>query len=59
MIAQPGVALFGEFALSPRPGAPPAPVEQAILDGLTKAGISADESQQPEPSPQYTTDQTG
>ena len=51
MIAQPGVALFGEFALSPQPGAPPAPVEQAILDGLAMAGISADESQQPEPSP--------
>jgi hypothetical protein len=50
MIAQPGVALFGEYALSPRPDAPPPPVEQAILDGLAQAGIGADEYRQPEPS---------
>jgi hypothetical protein len=50
MIAQPGVALFGEYALSPQPGVPPAPVEQAILDGLAQAGIGADEYRQPEPS---------
>jgi hypothetical protein len=50
MIAQPGVALFGEFALSPQLGAPPAPVEQAILDGLARAGVGADEYRQPEPS---------
>lgn len=50
MMAQPGVALLGEYALSPQPGVPPAPVEQAILDGLAQAGIGADEYRQPEPS---------
>jgi Phytanoyl-CoA dioxygenase (PhyH) len=51
MIAQPGVALFGEYALSPQPGVPPPPVEQAILDGLAPAGIGADEYRRPGPSP--------
>jgi hypothetical protein len=48
------LALFGEYALSPRPGAPPPPVEQAIMDGLAQAGIrgvAGDESGEPEPSP--------
>ena len=38
MIAQPGVPLFGEYALAPRPGAPSPPVERAILDGLARTG---------------------
>ena len=37
MIAQPGVALFGEYSLAPPPGEPPPPVEQAILAGLAQA----------------------
>jgi hypothetical protein len=37
MIAQPGVALFGEYSLAPRAGEPPPPVERAILDGLARA----------------------
>jgi hypothetical protein len=34
MIAQPAVALLGEYRLQTRPGVPPPPVQQAILDGL-------------------------
>jgi Phytanoyl-CoA dioxygenase (PhyH) len=34
MIAQPAVTLLGQYALAPRPGEQPPPVEQAILDGL-------------------------
>ena len=37
MIAQPAVALNGEFPLQAAPGAPLSPVEQAILDGLAHA----------------------
>lgn len=37
MIAQPGVALFGEYSLAPGPDEPPPPVERAILDGLARA----------------------
>jgi hypothetical protein len=37
MIAQPGVALFGEYSLAPGPGELPPPVERAILDGLARA----------------------
>lgn len=51
MIAQPGVALFGEYPLTPQPAAPPPPVEQAILDGLARGGIRADEYRLPGPSP--------
>jgi hypothetical protein len=54
MIAQPAVALFGEYGLAPQPGVSPAPVERAILDGLAQAGISSarrDESRRPESSP--------
>lgn len=36
MIAQPAVALLGQYSLSPEPGEPPPPVEQAILDGLAQ-----------------------
>ena len=36
MIAQPAVTLHGQYALSPRPGDQPPPVEQAILDGLAR-----------------------
>ncbi len=38
MIAQPAVTLYGRYSLNPGPGEPPPPVEQAILDGLTRAG---------------------
>ena len=37
MIAQPAVALHGQYPLHAVPGAPPPPVQQAILDGLTPA----------------------
>ncbi len=37
MIAQPGVALLGQYALAPGPRDQPPPVEQAILDGLARA----------------------
>ena len=39
MIAQPAVTLHGQYALSPRPGDQPPPVEQAILDGLARTRI--------------------
>ena len=37
MIAQPGVALYGQYALLPGPGETPPPVEQAILGSLAAA----------------------
>ena len=37
MIAQPGVALHGEYPLSASPGSRPSPAERAILDSLTAA----------------------
>ena len=40
MIAQPGVALLGEYSLAPPPGEPPPPVQQAILEGLARAGAA-------------------
>ena len=40
MIAQPGVALFGEYSLAPKPGEPAPPVEQAILAGLAAAPLA-------------------
>jgi hypothetical protein len=37
MIAQPGVALHGQYALQAGPGETPPPVQQAILDSLAAA----------------------
>jgi hypothetical protein len=37
MIAQPAVALHGEYPLLAPPDGRPSPVEQAILSGLTPA----------------------
>ena len=37
MIAQPGVALHGQYALRAEPGETPPPVQQAILDSLAAA----------------------
>ena len=37
MIAQPGVALYGQYALRAGPGETPPPVQQAILDSLAAA----------------------
>jgi hypothetical protein len=34
MIAQPGVALHGQYALRAAPGETPPPVQRAILDSL-------------------------
>ncbi len=41
MIAQPAVALHGQYALQAAPGETPPPVQQAILDSLTGAGPGA------------------
>jgi Phytanoyl-CoA dioxygenase (PhyH) len=41
MIAQPAVALHGQYPLQPGPGGELAPVEQAIVSGLAAAGIEA------------------
>jgi hypothetical protein len=38
MMAQPSVALLGEYPLYGRPSAPPSPVEQAIVSSLASAG---------------------
>jgi hypothetical protein len=38
MIAQPGVALYGQYALRAEAGETPPPVQQAILDSLAPAG---------------------
>ena len=38
MIAQPGVALYGQYALPAGPGQTPPPVQRAILDSLAAAG---------------------
>jgi hypothetical protein len=38
MIAQPGVALYGQYALHAEAGETPPPVQQAILDSLAPAG---------------------
>jgi hypothetical protein len=38
MIAQPGVALYGQYALRAEAGETLPPVQQAILDSLPPAG---------------------